>query len=73
MLAPDRVLEAVKGQMTAAQIAAKLGEPPCRVAANSSPSPRRVVPVLNRAAAEDRVVRIVTGTDPTVARWSRAA
>jgi hypothetical protein len=61
MLSTDRVLDAIEGRMTAAQIAEKLGHP----------SPREVVPILNELQGEGRVVRRVALEGIPVARWFR--
>lgn len=71
MLPADRVLDALSGRMTAAQVAERLGYPrtalgPCTGTA--------VVPVLNELHSEGRVgreVRVDGDGDRPTAYWSR--
>ena len=71
-LPAERVLEALSGRMTAAQIAERLGYPKTPIGAATC---RSVVPVLEELHGEGLVGREVTTDDkgrrPTV-RWRRA-
>lgn len=69
MLSADRVLDALSGRMTAAQIAGRLGYPRTPTGA---PTAREVVPALETLEAEGQVLRRTDVEGQPTVRWERA-
>lgn len=68
MLPADRVLDALSGRMTAAQLAGRLGYPRTPVGA---PTAREVIPALESLEAEGRVLRRTDVEGQPTVRWER--